>query len=57
MKAKKDASEKIKGTEENKRFTTEKTEEVQQAKAALEAKLMTIGNLVHDSVPISMDEV
>ncbi|KAH0465081.1 hypothetical protein IEQ34_005184 [Dendrobium chrysotoxum] len=56
VKAKKDASEKIKSTEENKRLATEKTEEVQQAKATLEAKLMIIGNLVHDSVPISMDE-
>ncbi|KAL0922068.1 hypothetical protein M5K25_006030 [Dendrobium thyrsiflorum] len=54
--AKKDASEKIKSTEENKRLATEKTEEVLQAKATLEAKLMIIGNLVHDSVPISMDE-
>ncbi|PKU62707.1 Serine--tRNA ligase [Dendrobium catenatum] len=56
VKAKKDASEKIKSTEENKRLATEKTEEVLQAKATLEAKLMIIGNLVHDSVPISMDE-
>ncbi|KAG0473496.1 hypothetical protein HPP92_015353 [Vanilla planifolia] len=55
--AKQDATEKIKSTEDNKRLTGEKTEEVQQAKAALESKLMSIGNLVHDSVPVSMDEL
>ncbi|PKA51966.1 Serine--tRNA ligase [Apostasia shenzhenica] len=56
LKAKQDASEKIKSTEDNKKLTVEKTEEVLQAKAELEARLMAIGNLVHDSVPISMDE-
>ncbi|XP_020245694.1 serine--tRNA ligase [Asparagus officinalis] len=34
----------------------EKDEEVKLAKTELDAKLMTIGNLVHDSVPVSNDE-
>ncbi|KAK8936738.1 hypothetical protein KSP39_PZI011912 [Platanthera zijinensis] len=55
--AKQDATEMIKSTNENKRLTEEKIEEVQQAKTVLETKLVSIGNLVHDSVPISLDEV
>ncbi|KAK1263150.1 hypothetical protein QJS04_geneDACA009431 [Acorus gramineus] len=54
--AKEDASKMIESTEENKRLTAEKVVEVQNAKAELEAKLDKIGNLVHDSVPISDDE-
>ncbi|KAJ6816582.1 putative serine--tRNA ligase [Iris pallida] len=54
--AKEDASGEIKNTEENKRLRAEKEAEVQAAKAELDAKLQTIGNLVHDSVPISNDE-
>jgi seryl-tRNA synthetase len=30
---------------------------VREAKTALDAKLLTIGNIVHESVPISNDEV
>jgi seryl-tRNA synthetase len=51
-----DATEVINSTNENKKQTAEKEEEVQAAKAALDAKLDTIGNLIHDSVPVSNDE-
>ncbi|KAA8545099.1 hypothetical protein F0562_019883 [Nyssa sinensis] len=51
-----DASEMIKNTEENKQQTASKEAEVQEARAALYSKLETIGNLVHDSVPVSNDE-
>lgn len=51
-----DATEVINSTNENKKQTAEKEEEVQAAKAALDAKLDTVGNLIHDSVPISDDE-
>ena len=57
MQAKEDATEMINNTNENKKLTVEKEIEVQQAKAALDSKLETIGNLVHDSVPVSNDEV
>ncbi|KAF0892955.1 hypothetical protein E2562_020068 [Oryza meyeriana var. granulata] len=39
-----------------KRLAAKETE-VQEAKGALDAKLMTIGNIVHQSVPVSDDEV
>lgn len=52
-----DASELINSTEEIKQLTAEKEIEVQEARAALYSKLEIIGNLVHDSVPISNDEV
>lgn len=52
-----DASEAIKSTEDNKRLMAEKEAEVKEARAALYAKLEIIGNLVHDSVPVSNDEV
>jgi seryl-tRNA synthetase len=51
-----DAMEVINDTNENKKQTAEK-EEVQAAKAALDAKLDTVGNLIHESVPVSNDEV
>ncbi|GAA0174888.1 aminoacyl-tRNA synthetase [Lithospermum erythrorhizon] len=51
-----DATEVIRSTEENKQLTASKDAEVQEARAALYAKLEGIGNLVHDSVPISNDE-
>ncbi|KAL8154768.1 serine--tRNA ligase [Apium graveolens] len=51
-----DASEMIKSTEENKDATAKKTEEVEAARKALYSKLETIGNLVHDTVPISNNE-
>ncbi|KAF7154756.1 hypothetical protein RHSIM_Rhsim01G0058000 [Rhododendron simsii] len=52
----KDASELIKSSDEKKQLTAEKEIEVQEAQAALSSKLEIIGNLVHDSVPISNDE-
>ncbi|KAH9299614.1 hypothetical protein KI387_031296, partial [Taxus chinensis] len=54
--AKEDASEVIKQTEENKKSTAKKEIEVQDAKSTLDSLLGVIGNLVHDSVPISNDE-
>lgn len=51
-----DASQKIKDTAENKQLTAKKEAEVQEARAALYSKLDIIGNLVHDSVPVSNDE-
>ena len=56
MKAK-DATDAIKGTNDHKKKMGEKDEEVKAAKAELDAKLMTIGNIVHESVPVSNDEV
>ncbi|KAL5725500.1 serine--tRNA ligase [Ranunculus cassubicifolius] len=50
------ATEKIKSTDENKKLTAEKDVEVQKAKEMLDAKLVTVGNLVHVSVPVSNDE-
>ena len=47
----------IKNTEENKRLIAEKDAEVEEARVAMNAKLEIIGNLVHDSVPVSNDEV
>ena len=52
-----DASSKIKDTEENKQLTAKKVAEVAEAKTALDSRLEIIGNLVHDSVPVSNDEV
>eukprot|EP01018_Ginkgo_biloba_P027167 Gb_22553 [translate_table: standard] len=54
--AKEDASETIKQTEENKKLTAKKEIEVQEAKYSLDSLLGIIGNLVHDSVPVSNDE-
>ncbi|KAF8401663.1 hypothetical protein HHK36_012609 [Tetracentron sinense] len=51
-----DATEMIKNTDENKQSTAKKDAEVQEARAALYSRLETIGNLVHDSVPVSNDE-
>ncbi|KAK6915561.1 Aminoacyl-tRNA synthetase, class II (G/ P/ S/T) [Dillenia turbinata] len=51
-----DATQMIKNTDENKKLTTDKEKEVQEARAALYKKLETIGNLVHDSVPVHNDE-
>lgn len=52
-----DASGMIKSTEDNKKLTAEKEAQVNEARAELFAKLEAIGNLVHDSVPVSDDEV
>uniref|UniRef100_A0A2P2JQ07 serine--tRNA ligase n=1 Tax=Rhizophora mucronata TaxID=61149 RepID=A0A2P2JQ07_RHIMU len=51
-----DASEVIKSSEENRQSSAKKDAEVQETKAALYLKLGTVGNLVHDSVPVSDDE-
>ncbi|CAN6449457.1 unnamed protein product [Victoria cruziana] len=51
-----DAAEMIKSTDENKQLTAKKEIEVQEVRAELFAKLETIGNLVHDSVPAFQDE-
>ena len=56
-KAKQDASETIAKTEEVKQRIAEKDIEVKDAWAVLKSKLEKIGNLVHDSVPVSDDEV
>jgi seryl-tRNA synthetase len=52
-----DATELIQSTEEIKTRLAAKEAEVQEAKTTLDAKLVTIGNIVHDSVPVSDDEV
>lgn len=57
MKAGEDASEKIKDTEENKKLSAEKDVEAKDVLKQLNSKLEIIGNLVHDSVPVSNDEV
>lgn len=51
-----DISGMIANTEENKELTAKKEAEVQEALAAVQSRLQIIGNLVHDSVPISNDE-
>ncbi|EEF42520.1 serine--tRNA ligase isoform X1 [Ricinus communis] len=51
-----DATEMINNTNENKRLSAEKEAQVQEAALALNKKLEQVGNLVHDSVPISNDE-
>ncbi|KAJ3682585.1 hypothetical protein LUZ60_015158 [Juncus effusus] len=51
-----DATEVINSTNDFKTQQEEKQKEVQAAKDLLDSKLETIGNLVHDSVPISNDE-
>ncbi|KAK4382146.1 Serine--tRNA ligase [Sesamum angolense] len=50
------ASGMIASTEENRDLTVKKEAEVQEALAAVQARLGVIGNLVHDSVPVSNDE-
>lgn len=47
----------IANTNENKKLTAEKEVEVRQAWVALKSRLEVVGNLVHDSVPVSNDEV
>lgn len=56
-KAKQDATETIAKTEEIKQKIAVKDTEVKDAWAVLKSKLEKIGNLVHDSAPISDDEV
>ncbi|KAI3887213.1 hypothetical protein MKX03_026012 [Papaver bracteatum] len=52
-----DATEKIKSTEECKQCIAAKEAQVQEAKDLLYSKLELVGNLVHDSVPVGIDEV
>lgn len=47
----------IKNTEENKKSAAEKEAEVREVLQQLNSKLLLIGNLVHDSVPVDNDEV
>lgn len=56
-KAGEDTAEMIKNTEDNKKAAAEKEAEVQEVLKQLNSKLDIIGNLVHDSVPVSNDEV
>lgn len=56
-KAGEDATEKIKSTDDNKHLMEVKEIEVQEKKTELYSKLEIVGNLVHDSVPVSNDEV
>ncbi|XP_041018487.1 serine--tRNA ligase-like [Juglans microcarpa x Juglans regia] len=51
-----DTTEMIKDTEENKKSAAEGEVKVREVLKQLNSKLETIGNLVHDSVPISNDE-
>ncbi|ESQ38308.1 hypothetical protein EUTSA_v10029181mg [Eutrema salsugineum] len=51
-----DATEQIQQIEILKQDSTEKESQVHEAYAALEAKLATVGNLIHDSVPVGLDE-
>jgi seryl-tRNA synthetase len=57
LQKKQDATELIQSTEEIKGRLAAKEAEVQEAKTTLDAKLVTIGNIVHGSVPVSNDEV
>ncbi|KAH6802427.1 seryl-tRNA synthetase / serine-tRNA ligase [Perilla frutescens var. frutescens] len=51
-----DASTLIASTDENRELTVQKEAEVQEALAAVQTRLATIGNLVHDSVPVDNNE-
>ncbi|XP_049404499.1 serine--tRNA ligase-like [Solanum stenotomum] len=51
-----DASQNIKDIAKNKQQIEKKEAEVQEVRATLYSKMEIIGNLVHDSVPISNDE-
>ncbi|CAI0416229.1 unnamed protein product [Linum tenue] len=51
-----DVTELLKSIEEHKQQMAVKEDEVQADKKALYVKLETVGNLIHDSVPISKDE-
>lgn len=47
----------IASTNENKKLTAEKEVEVRDAWLAVKSSLEVVGNLVHDSVPVSDNEV
>lgn len=52
-----DASEKVLEKKEKEKLNADKEVKVVEVKAVLDSKLEIIGNLVHDSVPVSNDEV
>lgn len=52
-----EAKKLMESTDEIKKRLAAKEVEVQEAKSTLDAKVTTIGNIVHDSVPVSDDEV
>ncbi|KAJ0079512.1 hypothetical protein Patl1_22668 [Pistacia atlantica] len=54
--SKNDATEMIAKSEVAKQATTDKEVEVREAWTVLKSKLEIVGNLVHDSVPVSNDE-
>ncbi|EER95330.1 hypothetical protein BDA96_01G499700 [Sorghum bicolor] len=51
-----EAKKLMESTDEIKKRLAAKEVEVQEAKSTLDAKVTTIGNIVHDSVPVSDDE-
>ncbi|OEL27308.1 Serine--tRNA ligase, partial [Dichanthelium oligosanthes] len=51
-----EAKKLMESTDEIKKRLAAKEAEVQEAKSSLDAKLTTIGNIVHESVPVSDDE-
>lgn len=57
QKAGEDTTAMIKNTEDNKKSAAEKEAEVREVFEQLNSKLQVIGSLVHDSVPVSNDEV
>jgi seryl-tRNA synthetase len=52
-----EAKKLMESTDEIKKRLAAKEAEVQEAKGTLDVKLVTIGNIVHASVPASDDEV
>ena len=52
-----DANELKRSLDENKELIAQKVAEVKEAETALRLKLGSIGNLVHDSVPVDNNEV
>ncbi|CAD6339682.1 unnamed protein product [Miscanthus lutarioriparius] len=54
--AEEEAQKLMDGTNESKKCQAAMEAEEREAKAKLEAKLMTIGNILHESVPVSDDE-
>ncbi|ONM62334.1 Serine--tRNA ligase cytoplasmic [Zea mays] len=52
-----EAKKLMESTDEIKKRLAAKEVEVQEAKSTLDAKVTTIGNIVHESVPVSDDEV
>ena len=52
-----EAKKLMESIDEIKKRLAAKEVEVQEAKSTLDAKVTTIGNIVHESVPVSDDEV